>query len=127
MVKYVLCWFPMVLLAILNGTVRVLGYKKYFSELAAHQISTGSLLVLIGIYTYFVIKWLPPSSGKQALGIGIMWSLLTLSFEFGFGMIRGNSLKQLLSAYNFLEGQPWILIPVWVTVAPYIAFRMVSK
>lgn len=127
MIKYLLCWFPMVLLAILNGAARDLWYKKYISELAAHQISTFSLIILIGIYCYLVVKWLPPNTIKQALIIGIVWSILTLAFEFGFGIISGSSWKQLLHAYNFTEGQIWILIPIWVAIAPYIAFKVISK
>jgi hypothetical protein len=127
MIKYLLCWFPMVLLAILNGAARDLWYKKYICELAAHQILTFSLIILIGIYSCLVVKWLPPNTVKQALIIGIVWSILTLAFEFGFGIMRGISWKQLLYAYNFTEGQIWILIPIWVAIAPYIAFKFISK
>jgi hypothetical protein len=81
----------MVLLAILNGAARDLWYKKYINELAAHQISTFSLIILIGIYSCLVVKWLPPNTIKQALTIGIVWSILTLAFEFGFGIILGSS------------------------------------
>jgi hypothetical protein len=115
----------MVLLAILNGTARDLWYKKYISELAAHQVSTFSLIILIGIYSCVIVKWLPPNSARQALIIGIIWSILTLAFEFGFGIIRGSSWKQLLHAYNITEGQIWILIPIWVAIAPYIAFKII--
>ena len=117
----------MLLLAILNGAARDLWYKKYISELAAHQISTFSLIILIGIYSCSVIKRLPPNTAKQALIIGIVWSVLTLAFEFGFGIMRGISWKQLLHAYDLTEGQIWILIPIWVAIAPYIAFKVISK
>lgn len=127
MFKYFLCWFPMLLLAVLNGTARDLWYTKYTNELAAHQISTFSLIILIGLYCCLVIKWFPPNSKKQALSIGILWTFLTLAFEFGFGLLRGNSWKQLLHAYNFTEGQIWILIPIWVAIAPYIVYRLMSK
>lgn len=117
----------MLLLAILNGAARDLWYKKYISELAAHQISTFSLIILIAIYSCLVVKWLPPKTAKQALIIGIIWSVLTLAFEFGFGIMRGISWKQLLHAYNFTEGQIWILIPIWLAITPYIAFKVISK
>ncbi len=117
----------MLLLAILNGAARDLWYKKYISELAAHQISTFSLIILIGIYSCLVVKWFPPNTAKQALIIGIVWSVLTLAFEFGFGIIGGSSWKQLFHAYNFTEGQIWILIPIWLAIAPYIAFKVISK
>jgi hypothetical protein len=127
MFKYLLCWFPMLFLAVLNGTARDLWYKKYVSELAAHQMSTFSLIILIGLYCYLVVKWFPPNSKKQALTIGIVWTLLTLTFEFGFGLLRGNSWKQLLHAYDFTEGQIWILIPIWLAITPSIVYRFMSK
>jgi len=127
MKKYVLWWFPMVLLAVLNGTARDLGYQKYVSALAAHQISTISLMLLIGIYSYFVMKRWPPKSEKMALFVGLYWSLFTLLFEFGFGLLRGASWAQLLAAYDFTTGQIWILIPIWVALAPYLAFKTLEK
>ena len=47
---YLFAWFPMLILAILNGILRDLGYKKYIGDLAAHQLSTVSLLILFGVY-----------------------------------------------------------------------------
>jgi hypothetical protein len=41
----------MPLLAILNATVREKYFKNNLSELAAHQLSTVTLIILIGIYT----------------------------------------------------------------------------
>jgi len=127
MIKYILCWIPLVAIAILNGTVRELWYKKNVNELNANQISTLSLIVLIGIYSYFMIKLFPPNSAKQALIIGFIWAILTLIFEFSFGLFRGNSWKQLFYAYNFMEGQLWILVPIWLIVAPYLAFKIILK
>lgn len=127
MLKYLLCWIPMVFIAVLNGAARDLGYKRYLTALTAHQLSTFSLLGFLSVYCYFVVKWFPPSSEKQAVLIGLIWTLLTLAFEFGFGIIRGSSWKQLLHAYHFTEGQIWILIPIWVTLAPWIAYRFILK
>ncbi|WP_162127792.1 hypothetical protein [Flavobacterium phycosphaerae] len=127
MIKYLLCWFPMVLMAVVNGAARDLGYKKYVGELAAHQISTFSLLILIFIYSGLIVKWWPPSDEKQALFIGIIWAVLTLLFEFGFGKLRGNTWEQLFRAYNVAEGQLWILIPIGVALAPYIMFKFIVK
>lgn len=92
--------------------------------MAANQISTISLIVLIGIYSWCVVKFIPPHSGRQTLSIGIIWSVLTLIFEFGFGLSTGNSLKQLLHAYNVFDGEVWIFIPLWIAIAPYVAFKI---
>ena len=116
----------MVLLAVINGTARDLGYKKYVSELTAHQLSTVSLIILLWFYIGFVIKKFPPSSTIQSIWIGIVWLLLILAFEFGFGLYRGKSMSELLLDYNLLKGRIWILIPIWTTIAPHIFYRIRS-
>jgi len=123
--KYFLCWFPMLLIAIINGSARDLWYKKYVGELAGHQISTISLIILFGFYIHFVITKFPPTSGRQAVYIGLLWLLLTLLFEFGFGRFRGNSWEKLLGDYNILKGRIWPLILIWTAIAPYIFYKMV--
>ena len=126
MLKYFLCWFPMLLLAIINGTARDLWYKKYFGEITAHQISTVSLILLFGFYIWLVMKKYPAKSGTQAIYVGLFWLTLTIAFEFGFGLMRGRTLTQLLGEYDIMKGRIWILIPVWVILAPYIFFRIQS-
>lgn len=125
--KYFLPWFPMLLLAIANGALREIVFKKYVSELAAHQLSTFSLLLLFAIYIGLIIKWMPPASANQAILVGLFWLALTLLFEFGFGRYRGSSWEKLFEDYNLLKGRLWILIPLWVAVAPYVFFKLRNK
>ena len=122
--KYFIAWFPMLMLAIANGALRDLVYKKYLGELAAHQVSTFSLMILFAIYTWLVIKYIPPVSASQAILVGLCWLVLTLIFEFGFGRYRGNSWSTLLEDYNLLKGRLWILIPASVAIAPYVFFKL---
>lgn len=124
MLTYFLCWFPMLVVAILNGSARDLWYKKYTGELTGHQISTFTLIVLFGVYIWFIIHKFPPESFNQTIYIGIMWLLLTLAFEFGFGLYRGKTFDELLADYNILKGRIWILIPIWITIAPYLFFKL---
>ena len=51
--KYFPAWFPMLILAIINGAIRDFVYIKYVGESVAHRISTFALLLLIGIYIRF--------------------------------------------------------------------------
>ncbi len=127
MLKYFLLWFPMLLLAILNGTARDLWYKKFVGDLTAHQISTFSLILLFGLYIYLMLSISPPHSNSQAILIGIMWLIMTLIFEFGFGRFRGKSWSALFGDYNILKGRIWILIPLWVAIAPYIIYKYLIK
>jgi hypothetical protein len=83
--KYVLAWIPMVAIAIANGALRESTYGKRVSELRAHQLSTASGALLLGVYMRVVMAIGRPESFEQALGIGGIWLFLTLAFEFLFG------------------------------------------
>jgi hypothetical protein len=127
LLKYFLAWFPMLLLAIANGAVRDLIYKQYTGDLLAHQLSTVSLIVLFGLYIRYVVSRIHPESAMQAILMGVFWVVLTLMFEFGFGRYRGNSWENLLADYNILKGRLWILIPLWVGVAPFLFYKLAEK
>ncbi len=122
--KYLLAWLPMMVIAVGNGTLRDLGYKKYVGELIAHQVSTLTLIFFLSIYVRYIVSAIPPASSKQALFLGIVWLLLTLSFEFGLGLARGRSWASLLADYDLLHGRLWLLVPVFITIAPYIFLKL---
>ena len=54
LLTYTLAWFPLVILAILNGALRERGYKRFMSELRAHQLSTLIGIILVGIYVLII-------------------------------------------------------------------------
>lgn len=122
---YFLLWFVLVVIAIINGAVRNGVYQKYLGDLLAHQVSTVIGIALFGIFIWFAVnKWRPESS-NQAVLIGVMWLVMTVIFEFIFGhYVFGNPWSKLLHDYNILQGRVWILILIWVTIAPYLFYKL---
>ena len=122
--RFTLAWIPMVFIAILNGAVRDLGYGKRMSELQSHQISTITALLLFGIYI-FALTRLWRIDQNQAIAVGLIWFVLTLSFEFLFGhYVAKHPWRRLLHDYNLFRGRVWSLVLVWMTVAPYLYYRI---
>lgn len=122
--KYVLAWFPMVLIAIANGALRELWYGKHLSELRAHQASTASGALLFGLYMWILLRIWNPISSQQALTIGFLWLCLTLAFEFlFFHYAMGHPWSSIVHDYNIFAGRVWIVILIWVTVAPYVFYK----
>jgi lysylphosphatidylglycerol synthetase-like protein (DUF2156 family) len=123
--KYILAWIPMVPIAIANGAMREALFRKRLGELRAHQLSCATGILLFALYVWALVRIWPPASSGQALAIGIIWLALTVAFEFSFGhFARGLSWGELLSDYNILAGRLWVLVLLWVTVAPYIFYRL---
>lgn len=130
MFKYVAAWFVMLIVSIINGGVRDLVYGKHMPELRAHQLSTVSSIVLLGIVMWLFTSRYPSASARQALMLGSLWSGLTLAFEFLFFHFVGkHSWSELLANYDVLHGRVWIFVVIWLFVAPYLfyVFRTSSR
>lgn len=125
LLRYSLAWLGMMVLAIVNGGLRDAFYKARVGDLAAHQISTVSLLVLFfGYFRLLDTVW-PTESPKQAWTIGFIWLVMTLAFETILGhFILGHPWCALARDYDLLSGRVWILIPLWTLVGPYALFRL---
>jgi hypothetical protein len=122
--KYWLAWLPMVFIAIANGILRESTYGRHLSELRARQISTVILLVLFGLYIWGISRLWRFSSARQALTVGLVWLLLTVAFEFGFGLwIAGHPWHKLLHDYNLAAGRLWMLVLGWVAIGPWFFYR----
>ena len=126
--KHILWWLAFPFVGILNGTLGELTYKKLVGDLPAHQISTATGILFFGIIFYFIFKKWKIESVKHAILIGLIWLGLTILFEFGFGhYIMGNSWQKLLHDYNIAEGRVWSLFLVWLTIAPFVFYKMFNR
>jgi len=118
---YAVGWVPMLFIAIANGVARDLGYKKYATELRAHQISTLTAAILFASYTWVVERRWPLESAAQALGIGGIWLFLTVAFEVIFGRyVAKHSWSQLIADYDLRRGRVWPLLLLWLFVLPFL-------
>jgi hypothetical protein len=104
LIRYVLTWIPMLVIAVANGALRQATFATMMPELRAHQLSTLIGSVFIGLFIWLVIRTWPPSSGSQALLVGRVWLLLTVVFECFMGVVLAHrSLSQVLHDYNLLQ------------------------
>ena len=121
---YTIAWFALAFIAIFNGVIRNYTYGRLVSELAAHQISTLTAIVLSGLFVLGMHRFWPIESSAQAWIIGVVWFVLTVIFEFGFGhFVVGHSWSRLLADYNLMAGRIWVLFLLWVLVMPNVIYR----
>ena len=83
--RYLLAWFPMILIAVANGALREAALVAPLGDHAARQVSTLILIALFGVYIGYITRRWPIRSGGEALNVGALWLALTLVFEFALG------------------------------------------
>ncbi|MCJ7453197.1 MAG: hypothetical protein MUO39_12085 [Steroidobacteraceae bacterium] len=119
MLRYLLAWFPMLVLAIANGALRQATYARRMPELGAHQLSTVIGAAIFGVYIWFVIRTWPPVSTQQALQVGLLWLALTIAFEFFMGLVLARRpLNEVLRDYDVTRGRVWVFLLLWIALAP---------
>lgn len=123
--EYGLAWLPMVALAIGNAAFREGFLIKRLSELRAHQVSTLTCGLLLGVYMGIVFRMAPLDSPTSAATVGATWLLLTLAFEFLAGhYLFKNPWTKILHDYNLRAGRVWPLLLLWILFFPYIVFEL---
>lgn len=125
MIRYFLAWFAMLAIAIANGALRQMTFGQYMAELHAHQLSTAIGCVVIGLFIWFVVRKWPPSSSRHAVRIGLMWLVLTVAFELAMGrFLMHRAWLELVPDYSLMEGRVWVVFLAWLTIAPYLFYRL---
>lgn len=121
---YTLCWFGLMIMAILNGMLRVFIYGTFMPEIRAHQLSTFSGIFLIGFAVWIIHTFFPIKSKNEAFLIGIIWFVITILFEFIFGhFVMKHTWKKLLHDYRIDKGRIWSFFLVWIFIVPYFIYK----
>ncbi|MFH1914939.1 MAG: hypothetical protein ABIK45_11780 [Pseudomonadota bacterium] len=121
---YALAWLPMLGLAVLNGVIRETVYGPYLPELAAHQVSSLTAVLLFAGYALWLGRVRPLASGLQAVLAGAVWLGLTVAFEFFMVVVlQGRPLADALGDYDLASGRVWVLVLAVVAVLPWMTHR----
>ena len=115
----------MLVIAVANGALRQSLFAKVMPEPRAHQLSTLIGSVFMGLFIWLIVRIWPPSSGHQALLVGLIWLGLTVTFESFMGLVlQHRPLAQVLDQYNLFAGRVWVLLLAWITFAPWLFLRI---
>ena len=122
--KVLAVWFGILLLAMLNGILREAVLIPGLG-LTAAMLTSGLLLAgLIVVVSVACLPWLGVRTAPGLLRIGLAWLLLTLVFEFSFGLMRGLDWQQMLEPYRFKDANLWPLVLLVTVLAPRLAARL---
>jgi len=98
-------WLVLIVAEILHGVARGIFLVPRVGEFRSSQIGvfTGSVIILAIALAF--VRWIGASRTAGLLAVGVLWLVLTLAFEVGFGRFAvGASWERLAADYNVLEG-----------------------
>jgi hypothetical protein len=145
-VAALLIWPLFLVVAVTLGLFRERFIAPLWGEQAAHVIGTclfiGCLLVLIGAFVHRFYAASRSNASKETSSpeetsrskenrvpgdlwrVGLMWTVMTVCFEFGFfHFVAGVPWAKLLADYNLLAGRLWVLVLLTTLVGPTLVYR----
>jgi hypothetical protein len=118
-------WCVIIIVEVFHGIARTVFLAPLVGDFRARQIAvfTGSILILLVATTF--IGWIRPARVADAVAVGAVWLVLTLTFEIAVGryVVRA-SWSRIASDYDLLRGG---LLPIGLAVlavAPLVAARV---
>jgi hypothetical protein len=121
-VRSLLVWLVVILAETLHGIARTTLLAPHVGDFHARQLGvfTGSLMIFA--ITIAFVRWIGATTRRELFAVGVLWLLLTLSFEFLFGrFILHDSWERLLSDYDPTQGGFLAIGMVFLTLAPLMA------
>jgi hypothetical protein len=119
LLRAVVIWSGILVLASLNGAVRDLLLTPRWGDPIARAISTIVLCALVLLVTWLTISWIGPGRPRDALAVGVLWLILTLAFEFLAGhYLFHKTWTTLLADYDVRRGRIWVLVLIVTLLAP---------
>jgi len=97
-------WLLIVVVESVHGTIRRLFIAPAIGDLPARQLGIfiGSALILL--ISWLTVRWLDATTVKARLGVGALWVVLIVLFEFSLGTLLGYTRERMLSDYDPARG-----------------------
>lgn len=114
-------WLLLAVVAVTNGVFRETVIVPRTGEYPGHVLSTALLVlaILAVSFLYFTNTGTAYSQAELLL-IGIIWTVLTVGFEFLVGYLEDTPVSVTLGQYDVFAGQVWILVPLTLLVSPLL-------
>ena len=122
--KSLLIWLAIIPCAILNGAFREAVINPLIGEKYGEPLSGVLLCIILFVVCWFFIPRIGRGTAKIYWKIGLLWVILTILFEFGFGLLTGDTLAELIKAYDITTGNLWSLIVLFTGIAPWLTAKM---
>ena len=105
-VRAIAVWFILFLAVVSLGAAREKWLRPRLGELRAHQAGTLAAAAAVFLVAWVTVSWV----GGSPLGIGALWLVLTVGFEFAMGrLLMKHPWKRLLADYDLCAGRLWPL------------------
>jgi hypothetical protein len=121
-------WVGAAGLGVANGVARDLMYKERVGDLAARQISTGTLIAALAGYSHAVERRWPIPTARSAWTIGGIMALVDGGLRVRLRSLRrGRIVDERAAQLRRAQGPPLGLVPISMAILPVTVRALHAK
>lgn len=113
-------WLLLALLMPLNGILREFGLKRFLPAAAADWASAATGIAIILLTTRLLFRIPADEPTLRLAAQAMLLVLLTVAYEFGIGLMGGQSLAALGGHYALWRGEAWPLVLIALGATPFL-------
>lgn len=123
--RWVLLWFVLAMVAVLNGLLRETVLAPVLGERLALPVSGILLSTLLILVVYLAQPRLGVTDTRSCFLLGLLWLAMTLCFEYLFGhYIAGKAWSEIHQVFNPAGGNLFLLVMLATLTAPWLAAKL---
>ncbi len=121
-------WLLIIFAESIHGTIRQLFLAPLVGDFSARRIAVFTGMILIFAITYLSVRWINAPTKKSLLGIGLIWVVLTVLFEFSLGIfVFKFSRERMFEDYKVFRGGLMGFGLLFMFFAPFLAEKLKTR
>jgi hypothetical protein len=120
-------WLVIALAESVHGTARILFLQPLIGDFPARQLAVFSGILIILAIAYLFSGWLRAKNDLQLFAVGLLWIVLTLTFEISLGRAMNLSWARIFSDYDIADGGLMPIGLAFMLLAPLIAAKLKAR
>jgi hypothetical protein len=118
-------WLLTVIIAIVNAVLREKLLTPRIGAEVALPLSGLVLSMFILVIAFMSIPFIGLSESKICILVGMVWLVLTLSFEFLFGhYVAGKPWYEIMQVFNIKKGDLFIVVLLVTAISPWLCAKL---
>jgi hypothetical protein len=123
--RALLVWLVIIAAESVNGTLRTLYLAPVIGDFPARRVGVFIAIAIIFGITLAFTRWMGARTRTQLLGIGLLWVVLTVTFEFALGRgVLHYDWSRILSDYDLSRGGLMVFGLLAMVFTPLLAARV---
>lgn len=118
-----LVWLAIIAAETIHGIARGLLLVPAVGDQRSRQIGVFIGSAIIFAIAWLTIRWISARKTGELLLVGIVWVVLTFTFEIGLGWVIGFSWERIFSDYDIGAGGLMMAGLLFMLFAPFLAAR----